>query len=78
KYAFAMDRIAIALYLDLTLRIDRAVDILSVSLDDRRSPWALMDAMGGEETLDQSRVKELFFSNEFRPVSDSDLVQQAW
>ncbi|KAI6042878.1 hypothetical protein EDC04DRAFT_2563492 [Pisolithus marmoratus] len=78
KYAFAMDRIAIALYLDLTLRIDRAVDILSVSLDDRRSPWALMDAMGGEETLDQSRVKELFFSNEFRPLSDSDLVQQAW
>ncbi|KAI6102418.1 hypothetical protein EDD17DRAFT_1467016 [Pisolithus thermaeus] len=78
KYAFRMDRIAIALYLDLALRIDRAVDMLSVSPSDRRSPWALMDALGGEEILHQWNVKELFFSDECRPVSDSDLVQQAW
>lgn len=78
KYAFRMDRIAIALYLDLALRVDRAVDMLSVSPSDRRSPWALMDAMGGEEILHQWNVKELFFSDELRPVSDSDLVQQAW
>lgn len=35
KYAFRMDRIAIALYLDLALRMDRAVDMLSVSPSDR-------------------------------------------
>lgn len=78
KYAFNMDRIAIALYLDLMLRIDRAVDMLSVSLGDRRSLEAFLDAMGGQPTLHQLNVKELFFTNEFRSVSDSDLVQQAW
>lgn len=78
KYAFNMDRIAIALYLDLMLRIDRAVDMLSVSLGDRRSLEALLDAMGGQPTLHQLNVNELFFTNDFRSVSDSDLVQQAW
>ncbi|KAI6157047.1 hypothetical protein BKA82DRAFT_76492, partial [Pisolithus tinctorius] len=79
KYAFQMDRIVVALYLDMALRIDSAIDMLSVSpLDDRRSPQALMNAMGGESTLHQSNVKALFFSNQSRPASNSDLVQQAW
>ncbi|KAI6004475.1 hypothetical protein F5J12DRAFT_146404 [Pisolithus orientalis] len=79
KYAFQMDRIAVALYLDMALRIDSAIDMLSVSpSDDRRSPQALMNAMGGESTLHQSNVKALFFSNQSRPASNSDLVQQAW
>ncbi|KAI6042879.1 P-loop containing nucleoside triphosphate hydrolase protein [Pisolithus marmoratus] len=78
KYAFRMDRIAIALYLDVGLRIERAVDMLSVSRNDRQSAQALMDAMGGELTLHNSNVKTLFFSDKPHPVSDSDLVQQAW
>ncbi|KAI6042874.1 P-loop containing nucleoside triphosphate hydrolase protein [Pisolithus marmoratus] len=78
KYTFKMDRIAIALYLDVALRIDDAVDMLSVSLGNRRSLQALLDALGGELTLYKSDVKALFFSNESHPVSDSDLVQQAW
>ncbi|KAI6042869.1 hypothetical protein EDC04DRAFT_2563508 [Pisolithus marmoratus] len=78
KYAFKMDRIAIALYLDMALRIDGAVDMLSVSSGDRRSLQALMDAMGGESTLHKSNVTALFFSNESHSVTDSDLVQQAW
>ncbi|KAI6155155.1 P-loop containing nucleoside triphosphate hydrolase protein [Pisolithus tinctorius] len=78
KCAFNMDRIAIALYLDMALRIDSAVDMLSVSLGNRRSLQALMNAMGGEWTLHKSNVKALFFSNESCPVSISDLVQQAW
>lgn len=77
KYAFKMDRIAIALYLDVALRIDGAVDMLSVSLHNRRSLQALMNAMGGEFTLHKPNVKALFF-DESRLVSDSDLVQQAW
>ncbi|KAI6038718.1 P-loop containing nucleoside triphosphate hydrolase protein [Pisolithus marmoratus] len=78
KYAFEMDRIAIALYLDMALRIDGAVHMLSVSSGDRRSLQALMDAMGGESTLRKSDVTALFFSNGFHPLLDSDLVQQAW
>ncbi|KAI6041735.1 P-loop containing nucleoside triphosphate hydrolase protein [Pisolithus marmoratus] len=78
KYAFEMDRIAIALYLDVALRIDSAVHMLSVSSADRRSLQALMDAMGGELTLHKSDVEALFLSNESRYVSNLDLVQQAW
>ncbi|KAI6102415.1 hypothetical protein EDD16DRAFT_905862 [Pisolithus croceorrhizus] len=78
KYAFKMDRIAIALYLDLGLRIDGAVDMLSVSMADRRSLQALMDVMGGELTVRKSNVEALFLSNESGSVSNSDLVQQAW
>ncbi|KAI6095155.1 hypothetical protein F5141DRAFT_969959, partial [Pisolithus sp. B1] len=78
KYAFKMDRIAIALYLDVALFIDDAVDMLSVSVHNRRSLQALMNAMGGELTLYKPNVKTLFFDNESRLVSDSDLVQQAW
>ncbi|KAI6128952.1 hypothetical protein EDD16DRAFT_28177 [Pisolithus croceorrhizus] len=78
KYAFKMDRIAIALYLDMALRIDSAVDILSVSSSNRRSLQALMDGMGGESTLHRPNVEALFFSNKPGPVSNSDLVQQAW
>ncbi|KIO15257.1 hypothetical protein M404DRAFT_211644, partial [Pisolithus tinctorius Marx 270] len=78
KYAFRMDRIAIALYLDMALCIDGAVDMLSVSLSGRRSLQALVNAMGGESTLEKPNVKALFFDNESRSVSDSDLAQQAW
>ncbi|KAI6108102.1 P-loop containing nucleoside triphosphate hydrolase protein [Pisolithus sp. B1] len=78
KYAFRMDRIAIALYLDVALRIDDAVDMLSVSLRNRRSLRTLMNAMGGELTLYKPNVKALFFDKESHLLSDSDLVQQAW
>ncbi|KAI6168052.1 hypothetical protein EDD17DRAFT_1456514, partial [Pisolithus thermaeus] len=77
KYAFRMDRIAIALYLDAALRIDGAVDMPSVSSSNRRSLQAFADAMGGWSTLRGSNVKALFF-DESGPVSNSDLVQQAW
>ncbi|KAI6155139.1 hypothetical protein BKA82DRAFT_510740 [Pisolithus tinctorius] len=72
-----MDCIAVDLYLDMALRIDSAVDMLSVSLGNRRSLQALMNAMGDEWTLHKSNVKALPFSNESCPTSISDLVQQA-
>ncbi|KAI5983332.1 P-loop containing nucleoside triphosphate hydrolase protein [Pisolithus albus] len=78
KYAFKMDRIAVALYLDMGLRIDGAVDMLSVSSADRRSLQALMNAMGGESVLRKSNVEALFFSNHSDSISHPDLVQQAW
>ncbi|KIJ13466.1 hypothetical protein PAXINDRAFT_81067, partial [Paxillus involutus ATCC 200175] len=61
KYAFRMDQIATALYSDLSLRIDDGVDMLSVTIDDRRSLQALMVCMGGETTLHKENVKALFF-----------------
>ncbi|KAI6024771.1 P-loop containing nucleoside triphosphate hydrolase protein [Pisolithus microcarpus] len=74
KYAFKMDRIAVALYLDMGLRIDGAVDMLSVSSDGRQSLEALMKAMGGESTLRKSNVA----ANDSDSISHPDLVQQAW
>ncbi|KAI6128964.1 P-loop containing nucleoside triphosphate hydrolase protein [Pisolithus croceorrhizus] len=73
KYAFGMDRIAIALYLDVALRIDDAVDMLPVSFRNRRSLRTLMNAMGCELTLHKPNVKALFFDKESHLLSDSDL-----
>ncbi|KAI6123258.1 hypothetical protein EV401DRAFT_1287981 [Pisolithus croceorrhizus] len=53
-------------------------NIPSVLPNSRRSLRAFMDGMGGALTLHQSNVEALFFTNELGPVSDSDLVQQAW
>ncbi|KAI6155198.1 P-loop containing nucleoside triphosphate hydrolase protein [Pisolithus tinctorius] len=78
KYSFEMDRIAIASYLDMALCINGAVDMLSVSLSDRRSLQALMKATGSELTLHQPNVKALFFNNESPSVSDSNPAQQVW
>lgn len=50
KHAFQVARIVTALYLDMALRVDSAVDILWVSSSNRRLAEALMNAMGGELT----------------------------
>ncbi|KAF9243392.1 hypothetical protein BU15DRAFT_42953 [Melanogaster broomeanus] len=77
KYAFRMDQIATALYLDLSLHIDDAVDMLSVVIkNSRRSLQALMDAMGGETTLYRENVKALFFGLEKNPTLSVAL--RAW
>ncbi|KAG6329735.1 hypothetical protein ID866_9354, partial [Astraeus odoratus] len=78
KYTFRMDRFATALYLDMGLRIVGAVDMLSVSTADRRSLQALMNAMGGELTLQKGNVKALFRDNEGFIPPDSELALQAW
>ncbi|KAF9223781.1 hypothetical protein BS17DRAFT_704462 [Gyrodon lividus] len=76
RYAFRMDQIATALYSDLSLRIDNAVDMLSVTTNGRRSLQCLMDAMGGEMTLRKENVKALFFA----PVKNatSGVALRAW
>ncbi|KAF8969177.1 P-loop containing nucleoside triphosphate hydrolase protein [Flammula alnicola] len=78
KYAFQMDKLATALHLDSGLPITAAKDLLSVSKADRHSLEALMDALGGETTLDKRAVKRLFHNEETTSNDFRILALQAW
>lgn len=80
KYAFMMDHIAVALYLDLSIRIDDAVDMISVSNDGRQSLQALMNAMGGEVELEKKNVQSLFFDTSKSSAMDptAKVALKAW
>ncbi|KAG1887016.1 P-loop containing nucleoside triphosphate hydrolase protein, partial [Suillus subluteus] len=76
-YGYRIDRIALALFLDLSLRLNGAVDVLSVSTSDRRSLQAIMNALGGEVLLQKDNVKTLFAHREGGAVA-KDVALQAW
>ncbi|KAG1841688.1 P-loop containing nucleoside triphosphate hydrolase protein, partial [Suillus subalutaceus] len=77
-YGYRMDRIALGLYLDLSLRINAAVDILSISgKKARRSLEATMNALGGELLLQKQNVKILFAHREGNATTN-DVALQAW
>ncbi|KAG2035299.1 P-loop containing nucleoside triphosphate hydrolase protein [Suillus americanus] len=76
-YGYRIDRIALGLYLDLSLRINAAVDILSVSDSKRRYLEATMDALGGEHLLQKQNVKVLFAHRE-GDATTKDVALQAW
>ncbi|KAG2051633.1 hypothetical protein BDR06DRAFT_983427 [Suillus hirtellus] len=76
-YGYRIDRIALALFRDFSLRINGAVDILSVSTSDRRSLQAIMNALGGEVLLQKDHVKPLFAHREGEGAS-KDVALQAW
>ncbi|KAG2339333.1 hypothetical protein BDR05DRAFT_977761 [Suillus weaverae] len=76
-YGYRIDRIAIGLFLELSLRINAGVDILSVSNSGRRSFQAIMDALGGEILLQKSNLKTLF-SHEDGGTATKDVALQAW
>ncbi|KAG1821662.1 uncharacterized protein BJ212DRAFT_1203569, partial [Suillus subaureus] len=76
-YGYRIDRIALALFLDLSLRINGAIDILSVSTSDRRSLQAITNALGGEELLKKDNVKTLF-AHRKRDAASKDVALQAW
>ncbi|KAG1750831.1 P-loop containing nucleoside triphosphate hydrolase protein [Suillus lakei] len=76
-YGYRIDRIALGLFLDLSLRINAAVDILSVSVSDRRSLEATMDALGGGLLLQKQNVQILFAHREGAAAS-KDVALQAW
>ncbi|OJA13623.1 hypothetical protein AZE42_03977 [Rhizopogon vesiculosus] len=75
-YGYRMDRIAVAIFLELSLRINAAVDILSVSSDshDRRSLQAIMTALGGELLLQRKNVETLFADG----APATNVALQAW
>ncbi|OJA09464.1 hypothetical protein AZE42_13713, partial [Rhizopogon vesiculosus] len=76
-YGYRTDKIVIALFLELSLRINAAVDILSVSSDrhDRRSLQAIMNALGGELLLQKENVGILFRDD---ALATKDMALQAW
>ncbi|KAG1804979.1 P-loop containing nucleoside triphosphate hydrolase protein [Suillus plorans] len=76
-YGYRIDRIALALFKDFSLRINGAVDVLSVSTSDRRSLQAIMNALGGEVLLQKDHVKTLFSHREGEGAS-KDVALQAW
>lgn len=81
KHAFRMDQLAIALYLDLSVRINDAVDMLSVTTNDsRQSLQALMNAMGGEKHLQKKNVQSLFFGTSASTTVDTaaGVALEAW
>jgi hypothetical protein len=80
-YGYMMDRIAVAVFLELELRINAAVDILSVSTaqHDRHSPQAIFNALGGELLLQKENVNSLFTQREGKHASATrDVALQAW
>ena len=81
KHAFKMDQLAVALYLDLSIRINDAVDMLSVTTNDsRQSLQALMNAMGGELNLQRKNVQSLFFDTSKSTTMDAAarVALEAW
>jgi regulator of nonsense transcripts 1 len=76
-YGYRIDRIALALFLDLSLRINGALDVLSVSTSDRRSLQAIMNALGGEALLQKDNVEALFAHRKGN-VASTDIALQAW
>ncbi|KAG2347790.1 hypothetical protein BDR05DRAFT_875647 [Suillus weaverae] len=76
-YGYRIDRIALALFQDFSLRINGAVDILSVTTSDRRSLQAIMNALGGEVLLQKDNVKSLFAHRE-GDAATKDVALQAW
>jgi regulator of nonsense transcripts 1 len=76
-YGYRIDRIALALFRDFSLRINGAVDALSVTPNDRRSLQAIMNTLGGEVLLQKDNVKALFAHREGEATS-KDVALQAW
>jgi regulator of nonsense transcripts 1 len=76
-YGYRIDRIALALFRDFSLRINGAVDVLSVSTSNRRSLQAIMNTLGGEVLLQKDNVKTLFAHREGEATS-KDVALQAW
>ncbi|KAF8440439.1 hypothetical protein L210DRAFT_2155711 [Boletus edulis BED1] len=81
KHAFKMDQFATALHLDLSIRVNDAVDMLSVAVGSgRESLEALMNTMGGETQLYKANVLSLFFGTSKSPTADAaaGVALQAW
>ncbi|KAJ7455344.1 P-loop containing nucleoside triphosphate hydrolase protein [Mycena galericulata] len=81
KAAFQMDVLATSLYHDLGLKIRGAVDLLSLAKDDRHSPAAIMNSIGGEASLNKPNVKVLFDGEEKllnKAESLNTAALQAW
>lgn len=78
KYAFKMDKLAAALHHDLGIRIDNAIDLLSMARADRQSLEALMFVLGGENNLNKLQVSEIYKEEERASSSIRTTAIQSW
>ncbi|KAJ7475941.1 P-loop containing nucleoside triphosphate hydrolase protein, partial [Mycena latifolia] len=78
KFAFRMDLVSTSLYLDLGLRITRAVDLLSAAQDGRQSFAALLSVLGGDDGLEKDKLATLFKYEENVCAPAADVALQAW
>jgi hypothetical protein len=80
-FGYRMDRITVAILMELSLRVNAAVDILSLvaGRKGRRSFEALMNALGGELLLQKENVKTIFAARQGDDVhATKDVALQAW
>ncbi|KAF7424521.1 hypothetical protein PC9H_009828 [Pleurotus ostreatus] len=75
KYALQMDVLATALYLDLDLRINHGIDMLSAAKGNRYSRQAVYDVLGGDSNILADKVDALFFNQE---LSNRQPILRAW
>ncbi|KAF9007589.1 P-loop containing nucleoside triphosphate hydrolase protein [Cyathus striatus] len=78
KYGFWMDKLSSALYKDMGMQVVNGVDLLSISPSSRDSPQAMMDALGGENTVNKKLVMKLFIDEESSSTSKENTALQAW
>jgi hypothetical protein len=78
KYGFHMDKFVTSLSTDLSLRIKRGVDILSLWPRRRHLVQTMVLALGGEGKVDKAKVIELFQEEESYTTRPSTVATQAW
>jgi hypothetical protein len=78
KYAFQMDKLASALFLDFNIHITAAEDLLSVSKGCRLSLQSFLTVLGGELNVNRNSVKYLCNSEDAIMLDPQTLALQAW
>lgn len=78
KLAFDMHMLALALFYDHELTINRALDLQSSSLGDRRSVAVLVSLLGGESNANKEAVVKLFKSDASGSGVTKSLALRVW
>lgn len=78
KYAFHMDKLSTSIFLDLSLRMKAAVDILSLLPRGRYLILTKVLALGGEPKVDKESVARLFREDESSTAEPTVVATQAW
>lgn len=78
KYAFYMDKFALSMFTNLSLRMVGAVDILSLWPQRRHLIRTKIKALGGVFVVDKTSVEQLFRREELHTTEPLTVATQAW
>lgn len=78
KYAFYMDKFALSMFTNLSLRMVGAVDILSLWPQRRHLIRTKIKALGGVFVVDKTSVEQLFRREESHAAEPLTVATQAW